>query len=146
LKIVAFYLKQIIGLGTLGFLVWLCVGWWRFGLIWSTDMFSVWFIALALAGYFVVLICTPIQLAVRRIKTDWLAYVLGILSGPIGVCTYLLINRRLEPSVDSYINRYLLMHSVFALLGLLFSIFYRRRFGPNNSFKPSPLRGLGRAP
>ena len=129
------------GLGTLGLFLWLCIGWWHLGWFWATDTHWAWLIALGLVGFFLVLICTPIQFAARKIRSDAVAYALGIISGPIAVIAYLVLHTRFEPTFSNYIVRQISMHALFAILGLLFAISYRRRFGPNNSFKPTPLRG-----
>jgi hypothetical protein len=143
MKIVAFYAKQIFGLGTLGFVLWLCIGWWKLGWFWAADTHWAWLIALALVGLFLVLVCTPIQLAVKSVKKDGLAYALGAISGPTAVLLHLALNTRFQLTINDYVVRHAYMHVLFAFLGLLFAINYRRRFGPNNSFKPRPLRGLG---
>lgn len=140
MKIVAFYTKQIFGLGTLGFFLWLCVGWWKLGWFWAIDTHLAWIIALALVGFFLIAVCTPIQLAIRKSRNDALAYVLGAISGPVGVIAYLALNTRFEPNLSDYIVRQAVIHVLFAFLGLLFSVGYRRRFGPDNSPMDSPRK------
>jgi hypothetical protein len=141
MKIVAFYIKQIIGLGTAGFFAWLCIGWWKMGWFWASDTHYAWLIALAAVAFFLVLICTPIQLALVKVHSDWVAYLAGLLAGPLAVVLHLALNTHFQLTWQNYVERQAWMHLIFGLLGLWFSVNYRRRLGPNNSFKPKPLRG-----
>ncbi|MBD9437634.1 hypothetical protein IB223_16175 [Pseudoxanthomonas sp. PXM03] len=141
MKIIAFYIKQIILLGTTGFLAWLCVGWWHIGWFWANDAHYAWLIALALVALFLLLICTPIQVSISKVRNDSVAYLGGLLAGPTAILLYLALNTRFELNGQNYVTHQAWMHVIFGLLGLWFSFNYRRRFGPNNSFKPKPLRG-----
>jgi len=37
MKTLVFLLKQILLLGSVGFVAWLCIGWWRLGWFWAKD-------------------------------------------------------------------------------------------------------------
>ncbi|MEJ2791486.1 MULTISPECIES: hypothetical protein [unclassified Pseudoxanthomonas] len=141
MKIIAFYIKQIILLGTAGFLAWLCIGWWHIGWFWASDDHYAWAIALTLTAFFLLLVCAPIQAVLSKLRSDWIAYLSGLLSGPLAVFLYLALKTQFEVTWHNYVTRQAWMHLIFGLLGLWFARNYRRRFGPNNSFKPNPLRG-----
>lgn len=136
MKTATFYIKQIIFLGTAGFLAWLCIGWWHLGWFWGSDTHFAWFFALALTAFFLVAVCTPIQAALS-LRSDWISYLGGILAGPLAVILYLALNTQFDATWHNYVVRQAWMHFIFGLLGLWYSVNYRRRFGPNNSFKPS---------
>lgn len=141
MKVLAFYIRQIIGLGTAGFLAWLCIGWWKIGWFWASDTHFAWLFSLALVAFFLILVCTPIQLALAKVRSDWVAYLAGLLAGPIAVMLYLALHTNFQPTWQNYFARQAWMHLIFCLLGLWFSVNYRRRLVSNNSFKPNSLRG-----
>ena len=141
MRIVAFYFKQIVLLGTAGFLSWLCTGWWHMGWFWANETHHAWLIALALTCFFLVLVCTPIQSAMSRLRSDWLAHLGGLLAVPLAVFVYLAFNTRFAFTWHDHVVHQVWMHLIFGLLGLFFSIAYRRRFGPNHSFNPTPSPG-----
>ena len=141
MKIIAFYIKQTMVLGTVGFLVWLCISWWHIGWFWASDTHYAWLFALAVTALFLLLVCTPIQALLSKLRSDPIAHLSGFLTGPLVVFLYLSLNTHFELTWSNYVTRQAWMHFIFGLLGLWFSVNYRRRFGPNNSFKPNPLRG-----
>ena len=140
MKLSAFYLKQIIALGTAGFAAFVAVAWWHIGFFWARDTFEAWLFALVLVGLFLILVATPLQLLCRLSFSKVLPYLAGFASGPIGVWVALL-SRSHPINFEWYVSRQIFFHVVFASIGLLFAFFFQRRAGPNNSFKPKPLRG-----
>ena len=141
MKIIAFYVKQIILLGTVGFAAFLLLAWWQFGAFWASDTPQAWLLALALVAVFIVLVATPLQLLCRLSSARLLPYLIGAASGPIGVLFALLFFSRYQIGFEWYVSRVLFFHIAFSFIGLLFSVAFQRWAGPNNSFKPTPLRG-----
>jgi hypothetical protein len=141
MKIIAFYLKQILLLGTTGFAAFVAVAWWHIGVFWASDTPQAWLLALFLVTLFLVLIATPLVLLSRLTHSKALPYIAGFASGPIGVWTALLTYSHYPIGLEWYVSRVLFFHVVFASIGLLFAFSFQRWAGPNNSFKPKPLRG-----
>ncbi|MCH6485466.1 hypothetical protein MMG85_18095 [Pseudoxanthomonas sp. LH2527] len=141
MKIVVFDLEQIVLLGTAGFATFLFVAWWQVGVFWASDTPQTWLLALALVAAFIIVVATPLQLLCRFSSARLLPYFIGVASGPIGVLFALLLFSRYPVGFEWYVSRVLFFHIVFSLIGLLFSVAFQRWAGPNNSFKPNPLRG-----
>jgi len=140
MKALIFLLKQTLLLGTVGFVAWLCIGWWRLGWFWAKDTPQAWLLALGIVGVFLTLVAIPIQFLLRSVSSNW-ALAAGALSGPLAVVLHLFVNTRFPVTFDNYVVRQAIMHIIFASLGAWFSFNYRRMFRPNNSFEPTPLRG-----
>jgi hypothetical protein len=135
MKVIVFYIKQIMGLGTAGFFAWLCIGWWKIGWFWASDIHYAWLIALATVTFFLILICTPIQFVLARAKNS-ASYLAGLLSGPLAVMLHVATNTHFQLNFQNCIIRPMWMHLIFALIGLWFSINYKCWLGRNNSFNP----------
>jgi len=140
MKALIFLLKQTLLLGTVGFVALICIGWWRLGWFWAKDTPQAWLIALGIVGVFLALVAIPIQFLLRSVSSIW-ALAAGALSGPLAVVLHLFVNTRFPVTFDNYVVRQAIMHIIFASLGAWFSFNYRRMFRPNNSFKPTQLRG-----
>jgi hypothetical protein len=141
LRAVAFHLISVVVLGSLGFLGWLWSDQLLFSVpFWTADPFGAWCIALVVTGLFLTFACLPIQFVTSRARTHW-AVLAGFLSGPLFV-SLLLVLRDEPPSLRNYLVApgVLSLHLLFAAIGVLFAIGFRR-YGPNHSFKPTPLRG-----
>ncbi|MFC5579482.1 hypothetical protein ACFPOA_15850 [Lysobacter niabensis] len=141
MKAVLFYLKQILLLGTAGFAVFVLVAWWHIGPFLASDTPQAWLFALALVATFLVTVATPVQLACRFFRAPRAALVAGFLSGPLAVVIAFLLFTRYPLTFNSYVSRALFPHVLFSLIGLCFAFNFQRWLGPNNSFKPKPLRG-----
>ena len=139
-RVLAFYLTSIAMLGSLGFMGWL----WSDRILfhsplWPVDALTTWLIALVITAAFLIAVCTPLQLLASGSRP--LSVLAGALSGPAFV--WLLLTLRDEPlSLRNYLTApgVVPLHLIFATIGLLFALGFRV-YGPNNSFKPKPLRG-----
>jgi hypothetical protein len=140
MKALIFLLKQTLLLGTVGFVAWMCVGWWHRGWFWARDTPQAWLLALGIVGVFLTLVATSTQFLLRSVSSSW-ALAAGALSGPLAVVLHLFVNTRVPVTLDNYVVRLAFMHIIFASLGAWFSFNYRRMFRPNNSSRPTPLRG-----
>jgi hypothetical protein len=142
MQAVLFYLKQTLLLGTGGFAMFVIASWWRTGPFWASDTPQAWLFALALVATFFVTVATPIQLVCRFFRAPRAAaLVAGVLSGPLAIVITLLLFTRYPLTFDSYFSRALFLHILLAFIGLFFAFNFQRWLGPNNSFKPKPLRG-----
>ena len=126
-RIVLFYLAQTVLLGSVGFAIWVLYGWWRLGVFWTADTPEAWLFALLLVAALVLLICTPVQWIARKLKNRKYAYLFGLISGPVGVMTFLAVFTHYQMDFTNYILRQWLMHLIFGGLGLWFSINYHNR-------------------
>ena len=140
MKIIAFYLKQIILLGTAGFAAFLFFAWWQVGVFLASDTPQAWLLALVLVAVFIILVATPLQLLCRLSSAKLLPYLIGAASGPIGVLLALLFFSRYPVGFEWYVSRVLFFHIVFSLIGLLFSVAFQRWVGPNNSCMDSSVK------
>jgi len=132
MKIIVFYLKQFVLLGTAGFTAFLAVAWWHVGVFWASDTPQVWIFAVLLVALFIVLVATPFQLFCRLYSAKSLPYAAGIFSGPIGVVIALMVFSHYPVNFEWYVNRVLFYHIAFVSIGLLFSIAFQRWAGPDN--------------
>jgi|SRR5882724_3039391 len=140
MKTLIFLLKQILLLGTVGFVAWMSIGWWHRGWFWAKDTPQAWLLALGIVGVFLTLVAIPIQFLLRSVSSRW-ALAAGALSGPLAIVLHLFLNTRFPVTFDNYVVRMAFMHIIFASLGTWFSFNYRRTFRPYNSLKPPLLRG-----
>ena len=136
-RVVIFYLKQTVMLGTVGFVLWLLYGWWRMGWFWASDTHVVWFFALLLVAAFLLLVCTPVQWLGARLRKHNYAYLLGMLSGPLAVLAFLGTFTHYPVDFTNYISRQWPMHFIFGVLGLWFSFNYQKHIGHNKPLEPT---------
>lgn len=126
MRFVAFYVKQIVLLGTPAFAAWVVIVGMRTGVYWTSDIWLAWLFALWLVALFLVLVATPLQLVSRMVPSKVLPYVVGFLSGPVAVWIGLATQARYPLGFEWYVNRMLFFHVVFALIGLVFAFNFRR--------------------
>jgi hypothetical protein len=90
---------------------------------------------------FLFLVALPTQLAVRRIGIFSASLIAGAASGPLGVILGMFVLTKYPIGWDYYVQRAQDLHIVFAGVGLCFAWALHATLSPNNSFKPTPLRG-----
>jgi hypothetical protein len=108
----AFYLRQIVLLGTLAFGVFLVAEWWQFGFYWAADTFEAWLIALATVAAFLLLVAAPLQMLSRAVAPR-LSLVLGLVSGPLAVAIGLMTSQR-EFTYEAFVREPAVIHCAMA--------------------------------
>jgi ABC-type polysaccharide/polyol phosphate export permease len=86
-------------------------------------------------------VAAPFQLALRSNRSLVVRTFVGVVSGLVGVWLGLLVLSSYPISWEWYGSRVWALHVVFAGVGMCFAVLWHRRLRPNNSFKPTPLRG-----
>ena len=142
MKFVRFFLLQVVVLGTLGFAMWvayLSVRSGHFAI--ASDEPQAWLFALFLIACFLLFVGAPLQWLFR--KSPWRAvrYLVGLISGPLGVVLALYLFSHYPFGFEYYFHREILLHTIFSFIGLCFA-FNVTRLWPNNSFKPTAGVGL----
>lgn len=127
MRLITFYIKHVVLLGTPAFAAWVAALWIRLGFFWSSDIWLVWLFALCLVALFVVIVATPLQLLSRMTKSKALPYVVGFLSGPVGVWIGLATQSRYPIGFEWYVDRTKFFHAVFAMIGLIFAFSFQRQ-------------------
>ena len=142
MKLARFFIVQAVILGSGAFVSWaLLVSPSAWPLIFSLDTLAAVAAGIALTAMFLLVVCWPIQLALRSGRS-LLAHVLaGVVSGPIGVWIGLLVLSNYPIDWQWYVSKAWALHAVYAGAGACFALAWHRRLRPNNSFKPTPLRG-----
>jgi hypothetical protein len=142
MKLVRSFIVQSILLGSCAFAAWALLvspGTWPFSL--SLDTLSASAVGICLTAMFLFVVALPPQLALRSNRSLFVRTLVGAVSGPVGVWLGLLVLSNYPISWEWYISRAWALHVVFAGVGMCFAVLWHRRLRPNNSFKPTPLRG-----
>ena len=142
MKIVRFFIAQSVLLGSCAFAVWALLvspGTWPFSL--SLDTLGAAAVGISLTAMFLLAVAAPFQLALRSNCSLVARTLVGAASGPVGVWLGLLVLSNYPISWEWYSSRAWALHAVFAGVGMCFATLWHRRLRPNNSFKPTPLRG-----
>jgi len=84
-------------------------------------------LALFLVASFVLSVCAPVQWLAIKLKKGKCAYLFGLISGPISVFMFLAVFTHYHVNFHNYVFRQWLMHVIFGVLGLWFSINYQKR-------------------
>ena len=142
MKLVRSFIVQSILLGSCAFAAWALLvspGTWPFSL--SLDTLGAAAVGVCLTAMFLLFVALPPQLALRSNRSLLVRILVGAVSGPVGVWLGLLVLSNYPISWGWYISRAWALHVVFAGVGMCFAVLWHRRLRPNNSFKPTPLRG-----
>ena len=142
MKLARFLALQALILGTAALIAWsllISPGLWAFRL--SVDTLAALGFAVLLTALFLLLIALPVQALLGRSAALPLRLVVGALSSPLGVWLGLLVLSSYPIEAHWYIIRSWALHAVYAGVGACFALAWHRRLRPNNSFKPTPLRG-----
>jgi hypothetical protein len=130
-KILSFYFKQVLLLGTIGYGMFIAPEWWTFGPFLAADELQTWLFALALVATFLVAFATPLQLACRALRLEKPALFVGFVSGPLAVVFVLFFFTHYSFTVRDYISRAMVLHIIFAVVGLCFAFNFQRWLGHN---------------
>ena len=142
MKLTRFLVIQALLLGTLALIAWVPLvsrGTWP--LRFSFDTFAALGLAVLLTGLFLLCIALPFQKLIGQNAHLSLRLIVGAISGPLGVWLGLLVLSNYPIDSHWYIMRAWQLHAVYVTVGVLFSWAWHCRQRPNNSFKPTPLRG-----
>ena len=132
---------QSLLLGVSAFVAWTLLGnGGRWALSLSLDTLAACGIGVALVAVFLTFLALPIQSAFRNFSLSFKALV-GFLCGPFGVWLGLLVLTSYPIDWEWYVARSWALHVVFAGVGLVFATACHTALRPNDSFKPTPLRG-----
>ena len=142
MKLIRFFIVQAALLGSCAFIVWaLLVTRSAWPLQFSLDTLAAVGAGIALTAVFLLVVAWPVQLAIRSRDLLVVRLLAGLISGPVGVWLGLLALSDYPVSVEWYISRAWQLHVVYAGVGACFALAWHRQLRPNNSFKPTPLRG-----
>ena len=141
MKLVRFFIVQAVLLGSCAFVVWALLVSPTWPLSFSSDTLAAIAAGIALTGMFLLVVCWPIQLALRSSRSLVARLLSGVVAGPTGVWLGLLVLSNYPIDWEWYVSRAWALHAVYAGVGTCFALAWHRRLRPNNSFKPNPLRG-----
>ena len=139
---IRFFIFQSILLGSGAFVAWALLsnpGTWPFSL--SLDTLAAAALGVFLTALFLLLFAWPTQFALRKSSSLAIRLLVGAAAGPLGVWLGILIFSSYPIDWNSYVSRPLGLHAIFIGIGVAFAWAWHRRLRPNNSFKPTPLRG-----
>ena len=89
-KLIVFYSKQILILGSLAFGMWIFESWMRTGELWEGNLHALWLLTIVLAAIQLVTITTPLLMLLKRVRYQIpLYYMAAMMSGPLGVALFL---------------------------------------------------------
>ena len=142
MKLIRSFIVQSVLLGSCAFVAWALLlyrGTWPFSL--SLDTLAAAAAGIVLTAVFLLAVATPLQLILRSNRSLAFRTLVGAASGPVGVWLGLLVLSNYPIAWEWYGSRAWALHVVFAGVGVCFAVLWHRRLRPNNSFKPTPLRG-----
>jgi hypothetical protein len=139
MRLFRFLVGQGLLLGTGAFVLWAVLGTGgRWPLRLSLDTASALALGVVLTSAFLVVVALPLQCLVRPLPARLAA---GALSGPLGVWLGLLVLSSYPVGWEWYVTRAWILHFVYAIVGVVFGWAWWAKLRPNNSSKPTPLRG-----
>ena len=123
-QIATFYIKQVLLLGTAGFLIFQIMAWFQVGWFWASDAFQAWLLSLIIVSIFLAFVCFPILWLSSKFGIGKWSIILSAVSGPVVViiCVVIISNR--QPSLYNYFIWPANMHLIFSIVGLLFGLSY----------------------
>lgn len=125
---IKFYILQVLILGSAGFFAWVSYGWLRYGFGWYSDTPLAYVLALILIGLFILVVCLPVQIICKNFGNSLAAYILGLLSGSIGVLVFVELFTKRPLTAKYFLQDLWLYHAILGVLGIWFCFNFRRKF------------------
>jgi hypothetical protein len=139
MRLLRFFVGQSILLGSGAFVIWMALATHPSGPPdLSLDTLAALGFSILVTAAFLLVVASPLQLIARSFPGRLAA---GVLAGPIGVWAGLLLLSSYPVTWGWYVTKVWALHVVYTLVGTAFGWAWWAKLRPNNSSKPTPLRG-----